>query len=431
MDQLVNEFISYIQQNQQDKANEVFEKILDKLNTETSDVIAQTGYALAQLGFIDHTNEIYTLGEERFQEEDSWKLLKGELALDNGQVEEAIDELLKINPDSPIYVDALLLQADAYQMYNLPEVSLVKLTEARQLAPNQPVILYGIAELRFQQGEFQQALPLYERLLESETTPDALIDTIEEHFTYAKAATGNFEEAIELIEATPDSDRTQAQREQLAFYYVETENFEKANTILESVYEDGKLSENLLAIYAKVKNAFHDHEGALELIGEAIQANPYEARLYLQKAEYAQQIGNIETAREALESALDIDPDYGQALVLLLQLLIDEENFGTARALIQDIDEQGIEFDRYVWMKAKVFQELEEFDFAEQAYQDAYKELKEDYSFLQDYFGFLREAGYWRQIQSVFESQPGLSQILEFQDTYESLQDWLADQEDY
>lgn len=431
MDQLVNEFISYIQQNQQDKANEVFEKILDKLNTETSDVIAQTGYALAQLGFIDHTNEIYTLGEERFQEEDSWKLLKGELALDNGQVEEAIDELLKINPASPIYVDALLLQADAYQMYNLPEVSLVKLTEARQLAPNQPVILYGIAELRFQQGEFQQALPLYERLLESETTPDALIDTIEEHFTYAKAATGNFEEAIELIEATPDSDRTQAQREQLAFYYVETENFEKANTILESVYEDGKLSENLLAIYAKVKNAFHDHEGALELIGEAIQANPYEARLYLQKAEYAQQIGNIETAREALESALDIDPDYGQALVLLLQLLIDEENFGTARALIQDIDEQGIEFDRYVWMKAKVFQELEEFDFAEQAYQDAYKELKEDYSFLQDYFGFLREAGYWRQIQSVFESQPGLSQILEFQDTYESLQDWLADQEDY
>lgn len=431
MDQLVNEFISYIQQNQQDKANEVFEKILDKLNTETSDVIAQTGYAIAQLGFIDHTNEIYTLGEERFQEEDSWKLLKGELALDNGQVEEAIDELLKINPDSPIYVDALLLQADAYQMYNLPEVSLVKLTEARQLAPNQPVILYGIAELRFQQGEFQQALPLYERLLESETTPDALIDTIEEHFTYAKAATGNFEEAIELIEATPDSDRTQAQREQLAFYYVETENFEKANTILESVYEDGKLSENLLAIYAKVKNAFHDHEGALELIGEAIQANPYEARLYLQKAEYAQQIGNIETAREALESALDIDPDYGQALVLLLQLLIDEENFGTAEALIQDIDEQGIEFDRYVWMKAKVFQELEEFDFAEQAYQDAYKELKEDYSFLQDYFGFLREAGYWRQIQSVFESQPGLSQILEFQDTYESLQDWLADQEDY
>lgn len=53
-------------------------------------------------------------------------------------------------------------------MYNLPEVALVKLSEARELAPNQPVILYGIAELRFQQGEFQQALPLYERLLKSE-----------------------------------------------------------------------------------------------------------------------------------------------------------------------------------------------------------------------------------------------------------------------
>lgn len=38
--------------------------------------------------------------------------IEGELALDNGQVEESIDELLKITPESPLYVDALLLQAD-------------------------------------------------------------------------------------------------------------------------------------------------------------------------------------------------------------------------------------------------------------------------------------------------------------------------------
>lgn len=77
------------------------------------------------------------------------------------------------------------------------------------------------------------------------------------------------------------------------------------------------------------------------MIDKAILVNPYEARLYFQKAEFAQQIGNRETAREALELALDIDPDYGQALVLLLQLLIDDGDYGTARALIQDMDEKG------------------------------------------------------------------------------------------
>lgn len=431
MDNLVNEFISYIQQNQPAKANEIFEKLLDQLATASSEEIAHTGYQLAQLGFVDYANEIYTLGEDRFQTEDSWVLLKGELALDNGQVEEAIDELLKIKPESDLYVDALLLQADAYQMYNLPEVALVKLNEARQLAPNQPVILYGIAELQFQQGEFQQALPLYERLLGSEETPEELLDVIEEHFTYAKAATGDFEEAIELIEATPEADRTVGQREQLAFYYVETENFEKANTILEALHEDGKLSENLLALFATVKNSFHDHDGALEMIDQAIQVNPYDARLYFQKAQFAQQIGNLETAEEALELAIDIDPEYGQALELLLQLFIDEENYGTARALIQDMDEQGIEFDRYVWMKAKVFQELEEFEYADQAYQDAYKELKDDHSFLQDYFIFLREAGNWQQIKAAFDAQPSLAQVPEFQNTYERLQEWLAEHGEY
>ncbi|OYW71718.1 MAG: hypothetical protein B7Z25_02790 [Aerococcus viridans] len=431
MDQLVNEFIMYIQQNEIEKANVVFEKILGQLEKEDAQIMAQTGYSLAQLGFVDYANEIYTVGEDRFPEEDSWILLKGELALDNGQVEESIDELLKITPESPLYVDALLLQADAYQMYNLPEVALVKLSEARELAPNQPVILYGIAELRFQQGEFQQALPLYERLLQSEETPESLFENIEAHFAYAKAATGDFEEAIELIEATPENDRTDEQQEQLAFYYVETENFEKANTILEALYEDDKLSDGLLAVFAQVKNAFHDHDGALEMIDKAILVNPYEARLYFQKAEFAQQIGNRETAREALELALDIDPDYGQALVLLLQLLIDDEDYGTARALIQDMDEKGIEFDRYVWMKAKVFQELEEFDFANQAYTDAYPQLKEDTSFLHDYFDFLREAGDWRRIEAIFKEQSDLAQRPEFQDVYESLQDWLAENEGF
>src|SRR5699024_10459512 len=149
------------------------------------------------------------------------------------------------------------------------------------------------------------------------------------------------------------------------------------------------------------------------------------------KAEFAQQIGNRETAREALELALDIDPDYGQALVLLLQLLIDDEDYGTARALSQDMDEKGIEFDRYGWKEATVVQELEELDFANQAYTDAYPQLKEDTSFLYDYFDFLREAGDWRRIEAIFKEQSDLAQRPDFQDVYESLQDWLAENEGF
>ena len=52
MDQLVNEFIMYIQQNEIEKANVVFEKILGQLEKEDAQVMAQTGYSLAQLGFI-------------------------------------------------------------------------------------------------------------------------------------------------------------------------------------------------------------------------------------------------------------------------------------------------------------------------------------------------------------------------------------------
>lgn len=53
-------------------------------------------------------------------------------------------------------------------------------------------------------------------------------------------------------------------------------------------------------------------------------------------------------------------------------------------------------------MKAKVFQELEEFDFCEPSLHRCYPQLKEDTSFLHDYFDFLREAGNWRQIEAIF-----------------------------
>ena len=57
--------------------------------------------------------------------------------------------------------------------------------------------------------------------------------------------------------------------------------------------------------------------------------------------------------------------------------------------------------------------------------------MKEDTSFLHDYFDFLREAGDWRRIEAIFKEQSDLAQRPEFQDVYESLQDWLAENEGF
>lgn len=419
--------ISYIQSNQLDKADQAFDELLGALKQSNSQVIAENGYQFAQLGMVDYAKRLYDLGKELFPNEEIWGILMGELMVDNGDLEAALDALLSISNQSDYYLNSLLLQADAYQMLALPEVALVKLTEAAEIAPEEKAIAFGLAELEFDQGHFQEALPLYKNLLAdaSGLNADALAK-IRDHYAYALTWLGDWETATDLLESIPEKDRSTNIKQQLAFNYYQLANYEKANSIFQQLNEDEQLSDDFLPLFATTKTHFYEYEEAKELLQAAIAKNPFHAPNYLQAAEIDEKLGNKESAFKLLEQAVDLDPDYSLAQLKMLELAIDQEDYDLARGLMMDMDRQDFVDPHYAWLKAKVYQEIDIFDQAKGFYDEAYDNLADNLSFIEDYFAFLQEMGDWKKIGELLKDHPNYRQAMSLQmiiARYEELED--------
>lgn len=424
MHEKVKHLINLIQQNRLDAAAAAFASLLTEIyGLDDADEIARIGHQLAQLGFIDYSRQIYEAGEKLFPKQSLWPILKGELWLDAGNYEEALDELLKVSATSELYVEALLLQADAYQMLSWPEVSLVKLMEARSLVPHEPIVQYGIAELRFGQGDFLETIPLYEELLKKADLDAELLAIAEDHYRYALAAIGEFEAAIALLEDIAVNDRTNEQQNELAFYYAEISEFEKANTIYETLYDEGQISADMLAAYAKVRTQFYDYEGALVLLDEAIELNPFAAKLLVEQAELLTQTGNYQAAINALDTALALDPEYHLAQMNQLHLYLRMENYDQAKRLVTQMEAAGIEDPNFYWLAAQFHHANEDFQLARQAYQQAFQNLDFNEQFIIDYLTFLREEGNWQSAQAVVDKYPLIKEQSDFSEILESFPD--------
>lgn len=423
----INEIIIKIQQNKLEEAEKLFVEWTKELQKENVEVISQSGYTFAQLGFVDYAKEIYTIGRHQFPNETIWDLLEGELAIDDGALEDALDHLLVIPESSPAYIDSLLLQADAYQMLGLPEVSFVKLQEANQLSPEQSAIQFGMAELKFEQGEFQDAIHLYDALLKQDI-PSEMLDTVNSHYSYAQAWNGDFESASERLDAIPDDKKTEEQKEQLAFYAYQLEQMEKANILFDALYSDNQLSDDYLPLFAEVKYKLYEYDKSKEILDVAISKNPFQAPLLVQKAELEEKLGNYDAAYELLEEAIDLDPDYTQAHLKMLRLAVDAKKFTFAKQLIIDLDREDFVDLSYDWLKAKTFAGLEEWETADEFYDSAYLTQQGNMSFMEDYLMYLQEGSRWDKIGTLLERHPGLRQTPALSAIIETYEVWLNEQ---
>lgn len=113
---------------------------------------------------------------DRYPEEDDIRVNLADIAIDEDKNDEALDYLNQVSEDSEAFVRALMVAADLYQTQELFEVSEQKLLQAQTLAPEEPAIIFALAELYFTMREFTKAIPLYLDLID----PDLM------HFSYER-----------------------------------------------------------------------------------------------------------------------------------------------------------------------------------------------------------------------------------------------------
>ena len=125
------------------------------INYDDEDTLFLLGNTLYQLGFLIETRKVYTYLLEKNPADDELKIYLAEIDIEDGNELEALDLLHSIDETSPIYPQSLLVQAGYYQLNGLPEVSIQKLSEAEQLLPEEPIIMFALAEIFYTTADYQ------------------------------------------------------------------------------------------------------------------------------------------------------------------------------------------------------------------------------------------------------------------------------------
>ncbi len=364
--------------------------LLEKaLKNDPADLLMELGERLFSLGFLEDAQKVFKHLLNLYPEEDSLKIDLAQIAIENDETDAAFEYLEDIEPESEAYPESLLVLADLYQVLGIPEVSEAKLKKAQEYLPKEPLLDFALAELYYSNDQLNEAIPLYERLLEVEDQLAADV-SLTERLGTANSMLGNFEVAAEYLEKAVEEERTEDNLFQLAITYLQIDERERAISLLQQLRA---LNPNYSSLYLYLGDALEEEERleeAREVLAAGIKENPYQVELYHLAAENAFRMHYSDKSEELLRRALELGEDTDQTILSLSHLLIHEERFNDALTELAKLEEPIPMAD---WIRAQAYEQLEEFQKAGEFYKLAYPDFQHDPEFLKEYGLFLREEG--------------------------------------
>lgn len=415
------QMIEAIQNEDLELANGLLEKALVEDTEEDLYALIETLY---DLGFLKETKQVVTHLLTQFPDEDGLKLTLAEIAIEEGSELEAFEWLDQVDINSPYYAQALLVSADYYQTLDLPEVSKQKLIEAKELMPEEPVIDFALGELLFVSGKYKESIPYYENLLTAHHLEFAGT-SIHGRLGNAFGAIGDLDNAIDYLNEAVEMQETSDHIFQLGYLYFQKKEYTRASELFNKVKE---LDPSYTSVYVYLAKGYleqNDEEKALEIIEEGTYYDKENPLLYSMGAEASLAQGDSAAAEEYYKKALDRDPENLSITLHLSNLLIEQERFSEALALMEMKLETGEEDPQLFWNSAKAYNEEEEFEKARENYDKAYYSLKDTPLFVKEYAVFLREEGdregFLREANRYLALNPDDLEVIE----------WIKNEETY
>jgi len=318
-------------------------------------------------------------------------LLLAECYIDLDREEEAISVLEQVDTTDMEYGPrSLVLLADLYQSQGLDEVALAKLKEARNLAPEEPLLAYGLAELYLTLGAFDQAVPLFAEIAERpELRAELPLDAL---YAESLAMTGQFEDAIPLYE------RAVAERSDLhtlfglAMTAHRVGQHQKAVETFQQLIAQDPDYTSAYVPYAESQAELGLTKEALNVIKQGMERDDYNDELRTMEALFLLKLGDRAGSVQALREALALNPESIVAAERLLSLLAEDEDH---EAMIETISaiEEHVTAPILTWYRARALYALEEYTQAMENYAIVEGAFTEDALFLKEYGFALVEEG--------------------------------------
>lgn len=358
-----------------------------------------TVYSLAEelygLGFSSQAKRAYQKLLEKYPDEDQLRTALADIAIDEDKTDEAIAYLAEISPESNAYIESLLVLADLYQSEGLNEAAEAKLREAYDLAPEESIIKFALAEFYFATGQYNTAIPFYRELLQAGERRFSGLD-IASRIGVAYALVGNFKNALGYLEQIKTTDLTPDVRFQLGMTYAaDPETADKAIDALEELQEIDPSYAGLYEPLGQLYEDTNDQEQALITYQAGIAVDAFNTTLYQRAAAVAQIQGEDEEADRIYREALENNPEDLTLTIGYSNLLVAMgDHVGNINLLNAFLGEDDSETDpQLYWNLAQSYTALEDFEMATKYWNAALPFFLDNINFLKPAYFYFREEG--------------------------------------
>ena len=358
-----------------------------------------TVYSLAEelygLGFSSQAKRAYQKLLEKYPDEDQLHTALADIAIDEDKTDEAIAYLAEISPESNAYIESLLVLADLYQSEGLNEAAEAKLREAYDLAPEESIIKFALAEFYFATGQYNTAIPFYRELLQAGERRFSGLD-IASRIGVAYALVGNFKNALGYLEQIKTTDLTPDVRFQLGMTYAaDPETADKAIDALEELQEIDPSYAGLYEPLGQLYEDTNDQEQALITYQAGIAVDAFNTTLYQRAAAVAQIQGEDEEADRIYREALENNPEDLTLTIGYSNLLVAMgDHVGNINLLNAFLGEDDSETDpQLYWNLAQSYTALEDFEMATKYWNAALPFFLDNINFLKPAYYYFREEG--------------------------------------
>ena len=381
--------LDLIENGQIEEAKKAFSWSLRK---DSDDMLCSLAEELYSLGFTSMAKRAYQKLLERHPNADEFRTSLADIAIGEGNDDEALSYLAAIKPDSDAYLESLLVAADLYQTQGMFDVSEQKLLKAYQLAPDEPVIQFALAELYFDIKNYRKAINLYIALIKEGITELSRVNLVQ-RLGVSYAEIGKFEQALGYLEQIHEEDMDDDTSFQLAFTQLKLGNDDEALKELKKLKEKSPDYATLYPALAEV----YEHQGnlkeALITLQEGMSVDEFNLQLYIKAAQLAQELGKVDDAKRYLTTALKQDPDNPTVISELSRLFISlgkhEDNIKLLNTYLKDNEVDP----SFYWLRGKSYAMLDDYAHAIDDYKAALKDLSNSEEFLRDAAVFFKRAG--------------------------------------
>lgn len=360
------------------------------LDNDEPELLASLADNLTDMGFTDLSKQIYRALIAKFPREDLFKVYLAEILLNDDLEDDGLTLLYNISPSSDAYLESLLAQADYYQTNGLVETAKQKMLQAKELAPDEDAITFGLAELDYLSGNYSDAFKYYQELSKNNKTFGEVV--ISQRIAACLAKLGDYEAAAqELREHSNDILSIDALYE-AGLIMLSAKDDKAAIKFFDQVIETQPDFVNAYPLLAQAYMNEDNNEEVLRTAQTGLSYNEFDETLYSLGAKAAANLDRLDEAERLLQKGLKVAPDNSDIRLQLSNLYLlegkDEENL----ALFSNLDDDQLEPQAH-WNRALSYQRMEDYEDAQSEFLLAYPAFQENTSFLKQMINFFREVG--------------------------------------